>query len=449
MPLTNVVITNTKPSDARKNIKLADGGGLYLLITPAGSRYWRLKYRWAGKEKLLALGVYPEVSLKEARVRRDVARKQLSEGIDPSAKRRADRVAAKAASESSFKALALEWHQTKAAEWAPGHASDVLRTLNLYLFPDLGPLPIAEIEPMTLLEVLRKVERTGKLDTAKRLRERCQAIFRLAIASGRAKHNPAAELTDTLKASISKPRPALTLQQLPAFLRAVEATDSITIPTRILLMVVMTCFTRIGETVRAQWIHLDLEAGIWTIPAENRKIKAKHKATAPPHIIPLPRQVVSSLTRMLAFRRQSPYVFPNHHNPRTHMSESTLLRAYERIGYGGKNKVNGNVVTHGFRATASTILNEAGFNPDAVERQLSHTEPNQVRAAYNRAAYMEERRRMLQCWADYLDLLSKEGRVVPLKPRSPANDAPPVQIQSQSDGGGAPAQAMPSPYPSS
>lgn len=418
MPLNNVVITNSKPSEEGKNIKLSDGGGLYLLITPAGQRYWRLKYRWGGKEKLLALGVYPETSLKDARARRDAARRLLEEGLDPSEKRRADRVAAKVAAESSFRAIALEWHQAKASEWAEGHAAGVLRTMEMYLFPDLGARPVAEIEPMALLEVLRKVEKAGKLDTAKRLRERCQAIFRLAVATGRAKHNPAAELTDALKANISKPRPALRLEELPAFLAALRDTESITVQTRVLFLVVMTCFTRIGETVRAEWDHIDLENGVWTIPPENRKLKTKHKHISPPHVVPLPAQVVDGFRLLLRFRRHDSYVFPNHHNPRAHMSETTPLKALERIGYRGKNAVHGNVVTHGFRATASTILNEAGFNPDAVERQLSHREPNQVRAAYNRAAYMEERRRMLQCWADYLDTLTKEGRVVPLDARA-------------------------------
>lgn len=414
MPLTNVVITNTKPSDQGKSIKLADGGGLYLLITPKGARYWRLKYRWAGKEKLLALGVFPEISLKDARARRDAARRLLDEGMDPSEKRRSDRVAARVAAESSFKAIVLEWHQARAAEWVPRHAASVLRTMEMYLFPDLGARPIAEIEPMALLDVLRKVERAGKLDTAKRLRERAEAIFRLAVATGRARHNPAAELADSLKVKISKPRPALRLDELPAFLAALRDNQSLTPHTRALFLVVITCFTRIGKTVRAEWEHIDLENGIWTIPAQNRKIKTTLKHITPPHLVPLPTQVLDALSQLRAHPQAGPYVFPNHHKPRSHMSEATLLKALERMGYGGKNTKHGNVVTHGFRATASTILNEAGFNPDAVERQLSHREPNQVRAAYNRAAYMEERRRMLQCWADYLDRLTVEKRAVPL-----------------------------------
>ncbi|WP_371132764.1 tyrosine-type recombinase/integrase [Methyloversatilis sp.] len=235
-PLTNLVATNSKPRSDGRQLKLFDSNGLFLLITPAGGKYWRMKYRWAGKEKLLALGVFPEVSLKEARTKRDAARTLLVDHIDPSTKRRSDRLAARFAAESSFKALALEWHRTKASGWAPRHAESVLKTLEIYLFPDLGALPVADIEPMALLEVLRKVERTGKLDTAKRLRERTQAIFRLAIQTGRAKYNPAAELTDALQAAVSQPRVALTLNQLPDFLAALKTID-LTPQTRVLFAV--------------------------------------------------------------------------------------------------------------------------------------------------------------------------------------------------------------------
>ncbi|QSI78690.1 tyrosine-type recombinase/integrase [Niveibacterium microcysteis] len=403
MALTHNAASKTPPRADGKPLKLADGAGLYLLIKGNGSRYWRMKYRWGGKEKLLALGVFPEVSLKDARDRRDAARRLLSEGTDPGEQRRVDKAAARRATDLSFESIALEWHSTKAAEWVPGHASSVLATLKTYLFPDLGRRPIAEIEPLELLEVLRKVERAGKIDTAKRLRERCDAIFRLAVISGRAKHNPAADLAEAMQVSIVKPRPALTAQQLPAFLRALAQTDTITLQTRVLFTLLLTCFTRIGETVRAEWEHIDFDRALWVIPPENRKLKNKLKLTAPPHIIPLPIQALAALRELEQHRRPGPYVFPSVRGVRAHMSESTPLKALERMGYGGKNTENGNVVTHGFRATASTILNEAGFNPDAVERQLSHTEANQVRAAYNRAQYMEERRSMLQWWANYLE----------------------------------------------
>lgn len=409
MPLTNLTISGAKPNPNGKPMKLFDGKGLFLLVTKSGAKYWRMKYRWAGKEKTLAFGVYPEVSLKEARGRCEEARRMLGSDVDPGEKKKADKLAARRAAESGFEAIALEWHRAKSAEWAPKHAASVLRTLELYLFPDLRNRPVAEIEPLELLEVLRKVEKAGKLDTAKRLRERCDAIFRLAVVTGRAKHNPAADLTDTLQANISKPRPALSHADLPAFLSELKSTNTITPHTRALFTVVMVCFTRIGETVRAKWEHFDLEKAVWTIPPENRKLTQKRKATAPAHVVPLPRQVVEAIDSLQSLRRTSPYVFPNVRHQHKHMSEATPLKALERMGYGGKNKKNGSVVTHGFRATASTILNEVGFNPDAIERQLSHTEANQVRAAYNRAQYLEERRRMLQCWADYLDSMTDKG----------------------------------------
>jgi integrase len=251
--------------------------------------------------------------------------------------------------------------------------------------------------------VLRKVERAGKLDTAKRLRERCDSIFRLAVITGRAKYNPAADLADALKVSVSKPRPTLKQDELPAFLTALRTTDTLTLHTRALFILLLTCFTRIGETVRAEWKHIDLDVSLWTIPPENRKLKHKLKPTSPPHIVPLPRQAVEALKKLELVKTSGSYVFPGVRDNQSHMNESTPLKALKRLGYAGSNKKHGNVVTHGFRATASTILNEAGFNPDAVERQLSHVETNQVRAAYNRAQYLDERRKMLQWWANYLE----------------------------------------------
>lgn len=413
MALTNLVIENTQPSTEGKLIKLSDGGGLYLLIKPSNHRYWRLKYRWAGKEKLLSLGVYPAVTLKMARARREEARRALVDGIDPSEKRRADKVAARIAAASSFKAIALEWHHTQSSQWAPRHSTSVLRTLEMYLFPDLGARPVADIEPMALLDVLKKVEKAGKLDTANRLRERCEAIFRLAIKTGRARYNPAAELVGSLQKRVSKPRPALSQRDLPAFLIALRDTDSITPVTRALMEVIITCMTRVGESVRAEWAHIDLERGIWTIPPENRKLKTALKHLALPHLVPLPHQIVTTLKRLTNYTGAFKYVFPNHKAPGSHMNEATPNAVLERLGYNGENKKNGSFVIHGFRATASTILNESGlFSPDAIERQLSHIERNQVRAAYNRAAYLDERRAMLQWWADYLEAATRHGKPI-------------------------------------
>lgn len=415
MPLTKLEADKAKPRSDGKPLKLSDALGLSLWVMPNGAKYWRLKYRWQGKEKSLALGVYPSTSLKMAREKRDEARRMLANGSDPGEKRKADKLAKVLSQKNSFEAIAREWHKVKAAEWAPRHAQAVLNTLETYLFPMLGKRPVSEISAMELLTILREVERTGKLDTAKRLRERCNAIFRLAVISGRAHFNPAANLVDAMMSPISKPRPSLRQEELPRFFEAINSTEGMTYQTRLLFKVLMTCFTRIGETVRTEWSHIDFDNALWIIPPENRKLKHKLKAGANPHLVPLPNQVVQTLRELEAFRLpDNPYVFPSFRHPKRHMSEATPLKALERLGYAGKNKENGHVVTHGFRATASTILNEAGFNPDAVERQLAHTEQNAVRAAYNRAQYLEERRSMLQCWADYLERVSNGDTAPPL-----------------------------------
>ncbi|MDW5418854.1 tyrosine-type recombinase/integrase [Iodobacter sp. CM08] len=416
MPLTKLEVDKAKPKEDGKVLKLADGLGLSLWVMPTGAKYWRFKYRWANKEKSLALGVYPEVSLKTARIKRDEARKLLGDGTDPNTQRQTEKLARVMADKNTFEAVAREWHRIKARDWAPRHAEAVLTSLTCYLFPSLGKRPVATIEPQEVLEVLRKVEITGKRDTAKRLRERCNAIFRLGIVSGYAKHNPAADLIDALQPPVSIKHPALRFDELPAFLNALYSADNFTLQTRLLIQIIMQCFTRIGETVRAEWVHIDFEAGLWTIPPENRKLVHKLKASASPHIVPLSSQVLAAFRELEQHRVPSnPYVFPSFTRPMHFMSTATPGKALERIGYGGKNKENGNLVTHGFRATASTILNEAGFNPDAIERQLSHTEQNTVRAAYNRAAYLDERRSMLQAWANYLAEVYQDGKAKQLK----------------------------------
>ncbi|BAK75833.1 prophage CP4-like integrase [Pseudogulbenkiania sp. NH8B] len=407
MALTKVAIDSLSPRADGKPLKVPDGQGLYVWVMPTGAKYWRLKYRFGGKEKSLAIGVYPEVSIKEARQKKDAARRLLADGVDPGEKKKAIKRDQTIEDASSFRAVAIEWHEKMAAEWAPRHAAAVLRSLEMYLFPALGDRPIAQITAMELMLELRKVEQLGLHDTTKRLRERCTAIFRRAEVTGRASSNPAAALVDEFISPVSAPQPALEQEDLPAFLDALSTTDRITLQTKYLVQLIMILFTRIGETVRAEWDHIDLEAGVWEIPPETRKLKRKLMANASAHVVPLPRQAVEIFRQLQAFKLgDSNYVFPSFRYRKNHMSEATPLKAYERMGYGGNNKAHGHVVTHGFRATASTILNEAGFNPDAIERQLSHKEPNKVRAAYNRAKYLEERRKMLQCWADYLDKMA-------------------------------------------
>lgn len=396
MPLTDSAVKNAKPREDGKPDKLADGQGLFLWVMGNGSKYWRLAYRFAGKQKTLALGVYPESSLKETRTRRDAARKLLAEGSDPSEKKKADKIAAKVAAANTFEALAREWHSVMAAEWSEAHTARVLASLETHLFPSLGKRPITEIQPLELLDVLRKVERAGKIDTANRLRERCSAIFRLAVLTGRATVDPAATLSGALKTAIAEPRKALGRDELPGFLSHLEAFDG-TRQTYLLFQLMLLCFTRIGEMVQAEWEHVDWDKALWVIPPENRKLQEKYKATAAPHFVPLSRQALDVLRELRAISSGRKYLFPNRNRPDHPMSPETLRRALHRLGYKGKADV------HGFRATASTILNEIGFNPDAIERQLSHAERNKIRAAYNRADYLDERKKMMQWWACFID----------------------------------------------
>ncbi|MGD1824737.1 Tyr recombinase domain-containing protein [Chromobacterium violaceum] len=395
MPLTDAAIKSAKPREDGKHLKLTDGQGLSLWVMPTGAKYWRLKYRINGKEKLLALGVYPEVSLKEARLKRDDARKQITNGEDPAAMRKMDKVIKLAAAANTFEAIALEWHERESHEWSAAHSERVLSAMKTHIFPYIGDRPINDIRPLELLEVLRKVESAGNIDTTKRLRQRCSAVFRLAILTGRCDSDPAAPLTDALKSQQSTPRKALMREDIPAFLEALEKYDG-NVQTKLMMKLMLLTFTRVGEMAMAKWEEIDFDKALWTIPPEHRKLPEKSKKSAPPHLVPLSHQAMEVLKQLHGITGGREHIFPNRNSPRRPMSPETLRRALHSMGFRGKADV------HGFRSTASTILNEEGFNPDAIERQLSHIESNKVRAAYNRAEYMEERKKMMQWWADFL-----------------------------------------------
>lgn len=395
MPLTDAAIKSAKPREDGKHLKLTDGQGLSLWIMPTGAKYWRLKYRINGKEKLLALGVYPEVSLKEARLKRDDARKQITDGEDPAAMRKMDKVI-KLAAANTFEAIALEWHERESHEWSTAHSERVLSAMKSHIFPYIGDKPINDIRPLELLEVLRKVESAGNIDTTKRLRQRCSAVFRLAILTGRCDSDPAAPpLTDALKSQQSTPRKALMREDIPSFLEALEKYDG-NLQTKLMMKLMLLTFTRVGEMAMARWEEIDFDKALWTIPPEHRKLPEKSKKFAPPHLVPLSMQALEVLRQLYAISGGREHIFPNRNSPRRHMSPETLRRALHRMGFRGKADV------HGFRSTASTILNEEGFNPDAIERQLSHIETNKVRSAYNRAEYIKERKTMMRWWANYL-----------------------------------------------
>lgn len=399
MGLSDVQIRNAKPR--AKQYKLADGGGLYLLVTPDGRKYWRLKYRFLGKEKLLALGVYPETKAAEAREDRDRAKLLLKGHQDPSAVRRQRKHAAVLASGNTFEAVAREWAEQRRHHWVSSHAARVLNSLENEIFAALGFRPIGEITAPELLGALRKVEARGALETAQRVLQRCDAVFRYAIATGRCERSPAADLRGALKTPKHTNRAALSEIDLPDFLRKLEAYDG-RLLTRLALELQALTFVRPGELRGAEWSEVNFEVAEWRIPAGRMKMRA-------PHIVPLSRQAIAAFRQLNQLTGRGRLVFPNQTRPETPISENTVLYALYRMGYHSR------ATGHGFRATASTILNEQGWKPDAIERQLAHKERNKVRAAYHRSEYLEERRQMMQAWADYLDGLKSGARFSAIK----------------------------------
>jgi integrase len=385
--LSDAKVRNAKPRT--KPYKITDGEGLFLLITPSGGKYWRLKYFFGGKEKLLALGVYPEINLAEARERRAQARKVLAAGNDPGdAKKEAKRLAT-LKNANSFEVVAREWFEQRKHEWAPITADAALDRLEAHILPKLGPRPIADITAPEVLAMLRAVEDRGTLETARRVMNISGQIFMYAIATGRAERNPVPDLRGALKTPVVKHRSFLKEDELPLYLEKLEAYDG-SLQTRLALRFLLLTFVRTNELRAAEWTEIDWDKAEWRIPAERMKMKELH-------IVPLSSQTIAVCRELEKQSGKRQYVFPNEHRPAAFMSENTMLYALYRMGYHSR------ATGHGFRSTASTILNEHGFRADVIERQLAHTERNNVRAAYNHAQYLPERRQMMQWWADYLD----------------------------------------------
>jgi integrase len=403
MALTDTRVRNAKPQATP--YKLSDGGGMYLLVKPDGGRYWRVDYRFAGKRRTLALGVYPSVTLSEARTRREEARRLLLQDGDPGAAKKAAKRAGKLASENTFDAIAREWLANQRHRLAPKYCALLLARLEADIFPQIGSRPIAEIDAPELLEGLKKVEKRGVIETARRLRQVCGQVFRFAVASGRATHDPSADLRGALK-SPGRPRGHKTVptDQLPNFLKGLVAYDG-DARTRLALRLIVLTFVRTTELRGARWSeieHLEGDDPLWRIPAERMKMKREH-------LVPLAPQVVTALRELRALPGSdaSPFLFPSP-SREGYMSNNTMLYALYRMGYRGRATV------HGFRAMASTRLNEIGFRPEVIERQLAHYEQNAVRAAYNRAEYLSERRAMMKHWADHIDGVAL-GNVVAFK----------------------------------
>lgn len=405
--LTDTAIRKAVPG--AKARKLTDGGGMYLLLKPDGSRYWRMNYRFEGRFKTLAFGVYPDVTLLEARTRRDGARRLLAEGSDPSdvkKAKKAAKVAETVVATDTFEKVSRDWMAWRAAkgETAETTANKDRWRLESYLFPFIGPRPISQITPLELRDVLKKAEETGKRETASRTKITAGQVFRWAVLEGRT-HS---DITASLRGLFTTPKPthraALTdPKQIGELLRSFD-TFTGQLSTQCALKLAPLVFVRPGELRKAEWVEFDLDAAIWRIPGERMKMKA-------PHIVPLSSQAVALLRELSPLTSNGRYVFPSVRTLSRPMSENTVNVALRRLGY-GKDEMTG----HGFRSMAASRLNEMGWNADAIERQLAHAESNKVRAAYTHAAqYLEERTRMMQAWADYLDNLKRGAPVIPLR----------------------------------
>ncbi len=406
MPLTDVSIRAAKPR--QKTFKLFDSGGLYLELSPAGGKWWRWKYRFGGKEKRLSFGVYPDVNLKAAHKRRDEARQRLADGIDPGEARKAEKIAQAGA--ESFEAVTREWHAKFSPGWVASHGDRILRRFEKDLFPWLGKRSMLEIKAPELLAVLRRIENRGALESAHRAMQNCGQVFRYAVATGRAERDPTGDLRGALPppkekhhASILEPK------RIAELLRAMDSYQGYYV-TKSALRLAPLVFVRPGELRKAQWPEIDLEKAEWKIPGERMKMREQH-------IVPLSRQAIEILSelepltnREIVARPNAPrYVFPSARTHERPMGENAILGALRRMDY-TKEEMTG----HGFRSMASTLLHEQGWNHQVIERQLAHAERNAVSAAYNFAEHLPERRKMMQAWADYLDVLKAGAEVIPL-----------------------------------
>lgn len=401
MPLSDVAVRKAKP--AEKTQRLFDGGGLYLEVTPAGGRLWRQKYRFAGKEKRLAHGTYPEVSLAEARERRDAARKLLAAGVDPGAHRKAEKAAGLERAGNSFEVVAREWLGKR--DWVDAYKVKITAWMDNDVFPYIGGRPVADLSAPEFLRVARRIEERGAVESAHRIMQNCGQVMRYAIATGRADRNPVADLKGALAPALERHHAAITdPEALGGLLRAIDgyAGDPVT---RAALKLSALLFVRPGELRHAEWAEIDLDGAEWNIPASKMKMRQ-------PHLVPLCAQAVETLRELQPLSGRGQYIFPGGRSPRRPMSNNAINAALRRMGYG-----TDAMTAHGFRATARTLLDEVlGFRPDYIEHQLAHAVRDPNGRAYNRTAHLVERRKMMQAWADYLDTLrTGDQKVVPLK----------------------------------
>lgn len=397
MPLTDVKARNAKPGE--KQVKLSDGDGMYLLVTPNGGKCWRLKYRFGGKEKVLALGTYPEISLAEAREKRAAARKQLANGVDPGEVRKALKAATVSVTENSFEVVAREWHGKFSGSWSTCHSETTIGRLQLDVFPVIGARPTNEIKAPDLLAMLRRIESRGALETAHRVRTICGQVFRYAVVTGRAERDPAADLKGALTPYKKSHLAAITdPKDVAPLLRAIDGYQG-SFVVKSALQLASLVFVRPGELRQAEWAELDLDAAEWNIPAERMKMKVAH-------LVPLSGRALEIFRELKLLTGTSRYVFPSGRSNARPMSNNAINAALRRMGF-DKDEMTG----HGFRAMARTILDEVlQVRPDYIEHQLAHAVKDPNGRAYNRTAHLVERKKMMQLWADYLDGLKLVAR---------------------------------------
>ena len=395
MPLSDTALRNAKPK--AKPYKMYDIDGLFAILTPAGGKWWRFKYRFEGKEKLLSFGTYPEITLKEAREKRDEARKLVAQGIDPSAQRQAVKASIASKEENSFEAVGREWLGKHIDTLAPGYSKKVRSLFERRIFPVFGGKPIAEVEPADILKAARHVEESGAVETAHRLVQLCGQLFRYGIATGRVKYDITQGLHGALpKVSVQHMATITDKKRIGELLRAIDAYGGF-LPVKCALKLAPLLFVRPGELRAAEWSEVDFDAGEWRIPTSKMKMKQRH-------IVPLSRQALAVMEELRIYTGNGRFLFPSARTEEKPIALESMLVALRSMGF-----TKEEIVPHGFRGMASTMLNELGYNRDWIERQLAHGERNHVRAAYNHAEFLPERRRMMQEWSDYLDEL-RAGR---------------------------------------
>lgn len=386
MPLTDIQIRKANPKE--KPYTLNDGNGLSLLVEPNGSKGWRFRYRFAGKPKMISLGVYGQVTLAEARKKRDEAKKQLAENINPSDARKSEKIALRYATENTFYTVAMEWHSSKCSTWSDGYASEILRCFENDIFPYIGKRPIDQIAPLELLAVLQKIEKRGALEQANKIRRRCGEVFRYAVITGRVKYNPAPDLAGAMNKPETKHFPFLREDEIPDFVKALNNYQGSKI-TKYATQLLMLTGVRTVELRLAEWSEFDFDNAIWEIPKERMKKRR-------PHLVPLSPQVIAILNELKVITGYYPLLFPGRNDVRKPISEASINKVIEKIGYKGR------LTGHGFRHMMSTILHENGFDSAWIELQLAHVDKNSIRGIYNHALYLEGRAEMMNWYSGYL-----------------------------------------------